>query len=152
MKMRIGAKNTYGGAESVGYIDQPIYKYYTTPGSTMHSFSAQGDSDKILMCYRRLVFISPLGACPFTHTVKAHCMAWISAVFSFRHMSRHSAKSCRSVFTGIDSEVFRFLRKFKWYGFARISIFHPYFTTFIIAITHPFTQLCRFFYRNGKKS
>ena len=122
-----------------------VYSYFYSEGSTLHSFSAERDADTIMYCIRRLQFAdkveSPAGN--FSFKVKEYSFGWINYVFSFRHMTRHNARSLYSLYRNLEKGSLSYLCKYDWRLYTRLCITHPILTNIMIAFVSPFARVAR---------
>lgn len=122
-----------------------IYSYFHNEGSTLHSFSAERDADTLMYCIRRLQFadiVEPLAG-SFSKRVREYAFGWINYVFSFRHMTRHNARSLFSLYQNLEKGSLSYLRKYDWKLYTRLCITRPILTSIMIAFVSPFARVAR---------
>lgn len=132
--------------------DAVIYSYFYNEGSTIHSFSAERDADTLMYCIRRLRFAEQVESLAkvFSNKVKQYAFGWINYVFSFRHLSRHSARSITKIYKNIGYDSLSFLSGFEWpQSFTHTCISHPILIMCLMGIIHPFRELVSITYRKA---
>ena len=121
-----------------------IYSYYATPSSILHSNNISQDADKLLFCYRRLFFAESIkdNAPRFSERIFS-TKGWITQIFSFRHMTRHSNSSIKALYDKVGTDALSFFSRYSFSGFPRICINHPLLAKLLLRIGIPLCVVLR---------
>lgn len=132
-----------------------VYSYYYNEESTMHSFNAERDADALMYSIRRMQFADVIiNSCAkqFSSKIIEYSSNWICRILSFRHLTRHNAKSIYTLFKCLDSGSLSYLSNHKcfhrWPSFTRLCIKYPILICSIIVLVHPCAKIARYIYRS----
>ena len=113
-------------ATCIEYDSSIIYSYYATPSSIIHTNSISQDADKLLFCYRRLLFAeSIMNEAPAFAARVFSIKIWIQQIFSCRNMTKHTMSSVKALFDRVGPDVLHFFSHYTFSCFPSICINHP---------------------------